>query len=219
LPRTSKGTKRPPEAGSQNLPRPGRPRDPRLDNALLNAARVEMSRHGFHGASLAAIARRAGVSTPAIYRRWPTKTAMAIDLLARDTQPASPPGAQSLRDDLIEYLRTWQGRWWTTLFHRVVLPASAEAGTNARMAAQLRSAALAYRQPLEERIRRAVAAGELRPDTDPQRLLDLLGGSVAIPLLFHLDVPGAGEVGAIVDRVLDGFAGVERRPRSSPRKR
>jgi AcrR family transcriptional regulator len=46
--------------------------DERRDN-VLEAAVTEFARHGYHGASTAAIAKRAGISQPYIYALFPSK--------------------------------------------------------------------------------------------------------------------------------------------------
>jgi AcrR family transcriptional regulator len=48
-------------------------RDPAVDQAVLEAARSLLTERGYAAASIDAIATRAGVSRPAIYRRWPSK--------------------------------------------------------------------------------------------------------------------------------------------------
>ena len=56
------------------MPRPaGRPRDRRLDAAVLAATRALLVEVGYRDLSIGAIARRSGVDRPAIYRRWRTK--------------------------------------------------------------------------------------------------------------------------------------------------
>ena len=51
----------------------GRPRDPRIDGAVLRATVELLSETGYPGLLVSAIAERAGTSKPAIYRRWPSK--------------------------------------------------------------------------------------------------------------------------------------------------
>ena len=51
----------------------GRPRDPRIDDAVLRATVELLGKSGYADLSVDAIARRAGTSKPAIYRRWPSK--------------------------------------------------------------------------------------------------------------------------------------------------
>jgi AcrR family transcriptional regulator len=48
-------------------------RDPAVDQAVLEAARSLLTERGYAAASIDAIATRAGVSRPTIYRRWPSK--------------------------------------------------------------------------------------------------------------------------------------------------
>src|SRR5690242_12376532 len=51
----------------------GRPRDPRIDGAVLRATIELLAETGYPGLLVSAIAERAGTSKPAIYRRWPSK--------------------------------------------------------------------------------------------------------------------------------------------------
>jgi AcrR family transcriptional regulator len=48
----------------------GRPRDPQIDAAVLKATIVVLGHSGYAGLALEDVARRAGTSKPAIYRRW-----------------------------------------------------------------------------------------------------------------------------------------------------
>src|SRR2546423_13164192 len=51
----------------------GRPRDPRVDESVRRAALELLVEQGYQATSIQAVARRAGVSAPAIYRRWSSK--------------------------------------------------------------------------------------------------------------------------------------------------
>jgi hypothetical protein len=66
------------------------------------------------------------------------------------------------------------------------------------------------RKALEARIGRSIEAGELRAVTNPGRLVDLLMGTITLPLLFFLEPPAVDEAAAIVDQVLSGFGVRER---------
>jgi len=61
------------QGGYDEPPRVGRPRDPRVDEAVRQAALELLVEDGYQGTTIQAIARRAGVSAPAIYRRWASK--------------------------------------------------------------------------------------------------------------------------------------------------
>jgi AcrR family transcriptional regulator len=59
--------------------RPGRPRDPRIDEAVLRATRELLDDLGYQRLTYDAVAQRAGVHRPAVYRRWPTKLHLVLD--------------------------------------------------------------------------------------------------------------------------------------------
>lgn len=51
--------------------RPGRPRDPRADAAILQAARDLMAEGGLSNLTVEGTAQRAGVAKTTVYRRYP----------------------------------------------------------------------------------------------------------------------------------------------------
>ena len=83
--------------------RTGRPRDPGLDAAILDATRALLVEHGYQGVTMQGVARIAGVHVPAIYRRWRTKFELVeAAVFPLDWQPPARTGR--LRDDLRAYL-------------------------------------------------------------------------------------------------------------------
>jgi AcrR family transcriptional regulator len=79
---------------------PGRPRDARIDEAVLHATRELLLEGGYAGLSLTAIAGRAGTTRPALARRWPS-----LDHLVHEaafpqalTVPRATDGRPSVRD-------------------------------------------------------------------------------------------------------------------------
>ncbi len=56
----------------------GRPRDPRTRTAILTAARALLDKGGLTAVTIEAIAAKAGVSRPTIYRYWPNAPAVAM---------------------------------------------------------------------------------------------------------------------------------------------
>ncbi|MGV0745575.1 TetR/AcrR family transcriptional regulator [Mycolicibacterium sp. XJ870] len=86
----------------------GRPRDPAKDVAVLTAARELLVEEGYQGTTVLAIARRAGVGAPTIYRRWPTKEALVEDAaFGHSDQLPVPTPTGDLRADL---------RGWVAMF-------------------------------------------------------------------------------------------------------
>jgi AcrR family transcriptional regulator len=191
---------------SVNARPPGRPRDSRLDDALLETAMAVFLERGYHGATFTEIARRAGVGTPAIYRRWATKAQLALDIVVRENKPEPIPDTGSIRDDLVAFMRLRLSTWATPLFRQIVLPLMLQGFVEGSVGTEVRQRFFEYRKALAGRIQRSVAAGELRPGTEPTRLLDLLMGTVSMPLMWFQDIPPIDEAESIVDQVLSGFA-------------
>src|SRR5436190_15684684 len=55
----------------------GRTRDASIDARVISVAGRHLAEQGFEAMSVAAVAREAGTTRQAIYRRWPTKTDLA----------------------------------------------------------------------------------------------------------------------------------------------
>ncbi|WP_406859132.1 TetR/AcrR family transcriptional regulator [Streptomyces sp. HUAS MG47] len=64
-------------AGPPHPPHKGRRKDPRVDTALIDAAIEVLKESGYAAFTTTAVARRAGASTASLYRRWPSKQALA----------------------------------------------------------------------------------------------------------------------------------------------
>lgn len=87
----------------------GRPRDPIKHQAVVRATRELLDEEGFGGATVAAIARRAGVGTPTIYRRWPRREDLIEDAAFGAESESLPEPTGDLTDDISA---------WTELFLR-----------------------------------------------------------------------------------------------------
>jgi AcrR family transcriptional regulator len=86
----------------------GRPRNPAKDVAVVQATRELLVEVGYQGATVVAIARRAGVGAPTIYRRWATKEALVEDAAFGHPQPAPMPAPTGdLSADLYAWVSTF----------------------------------------------------------------------------------------------------------------
>jgi AcrR family transcriptional regulator len=94
----------------------GRPRDPEKDIAVVQATRELLVEAGYQGTTVVAIARRAGVGAPTIYRRWPSKELLVEEAAFGHAQAAPlPPSTGDLRTDL----RAWVAIFLDWLAHPV----------------------------------------------------------------------------------------------------
>lgn len=85
---------------------PGRPRDGRIDAAIIAATRELILETGYPALSLSAIAARAGTTTAAIYRRWSGKAQLVHEaVLSAETIP-TPEGSGDLREDIRALVET-----------------------------------------------------------------------------------------------------------------
>jgi len=84
----------------------GRPRDPAVDQAILEAARYALARKGFTGASMDEIARRAGVGKDTLYRRYKSKEELVLQLLkVISEQTVKAPDLEDARYALFLFLQ------------------------------------------------------------------------------------------------------------------
>jgi AcrR family transcriptional regulator len=162
----------------------GRPRDPRIDGAVLRATVELLAETGYSGLLVSAIAERAGTSKPAIYRRWPSKAHLVHEAVFPIGAATEIPDSGALWDDLREMVRRTMAVL-TTPAARAALP-----GLVGEMAADptLLSALLERFDDiitggLAERLERAAARGEVRADITAAELASAMAGITLLSLL------------------------------------
>ncbi|OBI83758.1 TetR/AcrR family transcriptional regulator [Mycobacterium sp. 1245805.9] len=162
----------------------GRPRDPRIDAAVLRATVELLAETGYSGLLVSAIAERAGTSKPAIYRRWPSKAHLVHEAVFPIGAATAIPDTGSLPDDLREMVRRAMA-FLTTPAARAALP-----GLVGEMAADptLHSALLerfadVIAGGLAEWLQAAAARGEVRADVSAAELAEAVAGLILVTLL------------------------------------
>lgn len=201
--------------------RAGRPRDPRLDAAIMDATVVLLEERGYAELTLTAVAERANTTTAAIYRRWQSKS----DLVGRSVFRTDGDDVVADTRDVAADIATMV-RWSVEKICRpAALAALAGLLTESRgaRAAWTSEAATASVQ-VAARLRRAQEAGEIRADVDPAVVSALISGPV-----LHMAMAGLAEqvdeswIDDLVSVILDGIRrdGVRHdgRPARRPRTR
>ena len=162
----------------------GRPRDPRIDDAVLRATVQLIGKTGYADLSVDAIARRAGTSKPAIYRRWPSKAHLVHEAVFPIGDATALPDTGSLAGDVREMMRRTVAVL-TGPAARAALP-----GLVGEMATDLTlHTALLERfgdilsRGLTERLDAAAARGAVRPDVTAADLVEALAGITFLALL------------------------------------
>lgn len=146
-----------------------------MTEAITRAALAELVDCGFARVSLEAVARRAQVGKSAIYRRWPSKTAMVVDVLVGLSVPeGDPPDTGGLRGDVRALLEASR-RWLLDPSIRAVLPnLHAESGRNRELAQATETYVSAPRRRwAREALERSAAFRDL-PEATAELALDLL---------------------------------------------
>jgi AcrR family transcriptional regulator len=191
----------------------GRPRDGRLDAAIVDATVRLLEQRGYQDLALTAVAETAGTTTAAIYRRWASKSDLVMHAVFRTSGDDVVADTDDLAADLATMVR------WSV--DKICRPAALAAlvgllGESApERSARAGDAAMAS-QRTAERIDRAKAAGELRSDIDTSVLVALIAGPV-----LQMALRGATReiddawIADLVRVVLDGAR--ERSPQQQPR--
>lgn len=188
-------------------PPPGRPRDPRIDEAVLTATRDLLAEVGYKNLSFGLVARRAGVHRPAIYRRWPSKPHLVYEAVY--PMPATPlPLAHDSGDFAVDLRAFITG---TVADFRRPEAAAALPGLLADLSADLelqRSVMdrldVASRGHVSVLVARGVDRGQVTPGVDADVLFDCVIGSVVQRMILTRE-PSQQFADRLADMLLTGL--------------
>lgn len=185
----------------------GRPRDPQIRRAILNAARALLDEQGPAALTMEAVAQRAGVGKPTVYRWWPNRHAVAMAALmdAPPDRAAAPRAGSSLQQleqqllDVAHTLATRSGRHVTAII--------AAADPDSEVAKAFRHHfVLARRGEGRAWLEQAMQQGELRADLQLEVAADQIYGALFFRLLLGHAPVDAAFVRSLLAQVLRGLA-------------
>jgi len=164
----------------------GRPRDPRVDRAIEDAAIELLETRGYNELSLAAVAELAGTTTAAIYRRYGSKS----ELVARVVFRTDGDDVVAETGDLAADLETMI-RWSVEKLSRPAALAAILGLLGAPKHARVDRAADAAGASMlvVGRLERAKALGELRSEVDTRVLAAMIDGPVLHAVLGGMADP------------------------------
>ncbi|MDO3398118.1 TetR/AcrR family transcriptional regulator [Nocardioides sp. SOB44] len=164
----------------------GRPRDARIDRAVLDAAAALLHEVGYADLTVAAIADRAGTSRPAVYRRWPSKAHLVHEAAFRDADTTETLRTGVLEDDLRDLVRRTAGLLASPLARLAVPGLVAEAAADPTLHARLLERFAEHGWiGVEDYLARAAEAGQVRRDVDAVTVLELAIGAALVAMLVH----------------------------------
>lgn len=203
-----------PAAGAAGGPGRGRPRSAAADRAILRAATGLLAERGLAGMSMEEVAARAGVGKATVYRRWPSRGALALDAFMADFAAAQPlPDTGTLRGDLTAALRAWVRVVTGTPAGRILAGLIAAAQDDPALAAAWRARVLGpLRAQHRIMLRRAIERGEIPARTDVDVALDLVYGAAYHRLLQGHRPLTEGFVHRVVEVTVRGLGGPAQPP-------
>jgi LmbE family N-acetylglucosaminyl deacetylase/AcrR family transcriptional regulator len=197
-------------------PSSGRPRDPRIDAAILGATADLLVEIGYANLTMAAVAERAGTTKTALYRRWSSKA----ELVHEAAFPTAPTALTAPEGDIAADVRSMIAATrdvFSTPVVRAALPGliadmAADPELNTRVVGRFAGVF----GVVGARLAHAVHRGQVN-DVDASRLIEIIGGATLLRLLLE---PGRELDDAWVDQtaaiVVHGVMPERARPQPFP---
>lgn len=165
----------------------GRPRDPRIDAAILQAAAELVVEVGYSNLSLAAVAERAGTTKTALYRRWPSKAELVHEA-AFSVPPSAvttPPGDVS--GDLRAMMAGARDAFTNPVVRAALPGLIGDMAGNAELTARILERFTGLFEVMRHWVADSVSRGDARADVDPDRLVELIGGATLLGMMLRPD--------------------------------
>lgn len=184
-----------------------RPRDTRIDDGLIAAWHALAAEQAYDDITMEAIAARAGVGKPALYRRFPNKAQLAFVATVSDSAPPGVPDRGDVRAELLECVDRLVASC-EELPRAVFADQVAAMILDAEFADRVQELHAPADAAVVRVLQRAVDRGEVRADVGDLRraVWDLGAPAIFAVMVRHLDADAEYRA-RLVDRFLDGVRG------------
>jgi AcrR family transcriptional regulator len=183
----------------------GRPRDPATDQVILSATLAVVADQGYINLALTDVAKRAGVSTATLYRRWPSKAPLVLDALRTLILTIALPDTGDTQQDLTVFLTERIQTLGSPLLAQLIPALTAEAQRDRAFGELFWTLQAPVRQQAFMLFDRGIVRGDLPVTLDRDLALDLLLG----PITFRLFVGGAPLDPQLAPAIVEGvFYGI-----------
>src|SRR5437763_8856532 len=156
--------------------------DPEADRLILEAAKQLLHEVGYARLTIEGVAKLAGVARTTIYRRYrdkPELVSAAIDTLR---SPSKSSDTGDARRDLIAQLDNARRNFDMSLAGTLLM----EEPHNPELLELFRERMVLPRRAIVAGvIERGIERGQIRPDVDVERVLDLLLGAIFFAVMSH----------------------------------
>jgi AcrR family transcriptional regulator len=180
-----------------------------VTDALLRAFLEEWASHGYAALSLERVAARAGAGKAAIYRRWPSKVAIAAEAAEKYGKILTDVTDHgTLKGDLEAYLLMLRRALRHRLVGKILPDLYAEASRGSELVPVLRDLSVSRRQGGTSLIERAVARGELRAGIDRELAMDMIPASLYWGMIVTRRRVTRIQLQRLVDALLAGLKAI-----------
>jgi AcrR family transcriptional regulator len=180
-------------------------RDARVERTVakvLAAAHRLLETEGLGSVTFGRVSRETGVSRTTLYRHWSSPSALISEAWGRVAPSNQVSHTDDLQDDLVAVFRAVRDVVESSTMRRS-LPALLVAAQRDPVISSLHARFVQdRRQPIVERLRAAVADGQIRADADPELLVDLLSGPIFYRQLLRRTRTSDHDVRAMVAAAL-----------------
>jgi AcrR family transcriptional regulator len=183
----------------------GARRNPASAEAILDAAEAVLHEAGYSGFSIEAVARRARAGKPTIYRWWPSKAALLIEVYQRQKRDIVYADTGNIEEDLFQFLRSLFGSWRDTPAGNIFRSLIAEAQFDAAAAEALADYARGRRAYTGKLVERAIDRGEVARGVDPSQIADMVSSYAWTHLLTGRLDESEDKLRAAVGAIVNGI--------------
>lgn len=184
----------------------GRPRNKHIDEAVIAATLAILDSEGYGGVSVEAVARKAGTSRPAIYRRWAGRAPLVLTAVADRLDVLGAPDTGCTLCDIDESFAVFLSAY-RTIRPEALSALYADCAADSELRAQyLATVVQPARAAVGCTIDRAIARGDLRPDIDRDLVLDIVGSLVHYRAMFGPDHLRDDQAEQAIEVILRGAA-------------
>ncbi len=161
--------------GTTQHRRQGSRRDPAIDEAVLAATRTLLVERGYSAATIDLIAATAGVSRPAVYRRWSSKAQLVHEAVFPDLGPEPPEDdfTAEITRLCIGAVRMYRDPAVREAIPGLMVDLRSDPGVRRAISDRLEAAA---RSKLATTVEEAGVAGVARSGISADTLMDMIAG-------------------------------------------
>ena len=185
----------------------GRPRDTRIDEAVLDATRALVAEVGYADLTFRAIAVHAGTSVPAIRRRWVSKAHLVHEAVYPSDTFDAPDDIGDLRTEVRGVVERCLDIVGSPHGRRATPALMSELMADHALEEELSSRLLAGGwESLAARLAESAARGESRADVDLGLFIEMVFGTTLVAIVLRgREAVDEAWVDGLVDVIVDGI--------------